>query len=102
MVGVHSRTRRVFYPILTAGSSHRHRLFVPHSGDPSLVWASRSLVFFHTDAALECFRQGNRTPSRLRKNSEFDLVLKGRGFSRAVSAAKSNRSEEHTSELQSL
>jgi hypothetical protein len=25
----------------------------------------------------------------LRKNSDFDLVLKGRGFSRAVSAAKS-------------
>jgi hypothetical protein len=24
----------------------------------------------------------------LRKNSDFDLVLKGRGFSRAVSAAK--------------
>jgi hypothetical protein len=27
--------------------------------------------------------------SRLRKNSDFDLVLKGRGFSRAVNAAKS-------------
>ena len=27
--------------------------------------------------------------SRLRKNSDFDLVLKGRGFSRAVSATKS-------------
>src|SRR5260370_18140089 len=28
-------------------------------------------------------------PNRLRKNSDFDLVLKGRGFSRAVSATKS-------------
>jgi hypothetical protein len=27
----------------------------------------------------------------LRKNSDFDLVLKGRGFSRAVSVAKINR-----------
>src|SRR6266481_9694652 len=31
-----------------------------------------------------------RSPTnRLRKNSDFDLVLKGRGFSRAVSATKS-------------
>ncbi len=29
------------------------------------------------------------TPSRLRKNSRFDFGLKGSGFSRAVSAAKS-------------
>src|SRR5260370_13588495 len=43
--------------------------------------------------SLACFSRSSVIASavlnRLRKNSDFDLVLKGRGFSRAVSATKS-------------
>jgi len=43
------------------GSSHRDRLFVPHSGDPSLdeLWVNL-FPYKHTDAALECGMQDER------------------------------------------
>jgi hypothetical protein len=43
----------------------------------------------HTGGYCTVSAKTRRVPSTLRKNSDFDLVLKGRGFSRAVSVAKS-------------